>query len=319
MIGSLTRLAGGKESVLVGPETADDAGVFRLGNQALAATADFITPVCDDPVRFGRVAAANSISDIYAMGGTPLFALNLCCFPKANVPDGTLTQILEGAASTLGECGAALIGGHSVCDDELKFGLAVVGRVSPDRILTNAGAQAGDALVLTKPLGTGVFINAFKQGKIDADALETALCEMERLNAVAAEQALAHDAHGATDITGFGLGGHAMEVAQASGVRLRLVYEALPVHSGFFELVKSGVTTGSTRANRANVEAHLTDSVGLDAVRAELLHDPQTSGGLLVSLPASQAEPMAAALCASGHTARVMGDVLDGPVGIEIV
>ena len=319
MIGNLTRLAGGQENVLVGPETADDAGVYRLDGHGLVSTADFITPVCDEPARFGRVAVANSLSDVYAMGGRPLFALNLCCFPRKNVPEGVFKSILEGAASTLGECGAALIGGHTVCDDELKFGLAVIGEVDLDRILKNGGARPGDRLVLTKRLGTGVLINAFKTDRIDAGELEPVLREMERLNDIAAERALVHRAHAATDITGFGLSGHALEVARASEARLRIVYDELPVHDAFYRLVEQGVTTGSTGANRAYIEPYLVDHAGLDATRAELLHDPQTSGGLLLSVPADHAVPLADELQGSGHAARIIGEVIEGPPGLEIV
>src|SRR6476619_2288132 len=185
MIAPLVRLAGGDERILAGPETGDDAGVFLLDGHALVATADFITPVCDDARRFGRVAAANALSDVYAMGGRPLFALNLCCFPK-DLPDGVAGEILRGAADALADAGAALLGGHSVADDELKFGLAAIGEADPARLLTNAGARPGDRLLLTKPLGTGVLVNAFKFDKIDEAALEPALVQMERLNDVAA-------------------------------------------------------------------------------------------------------------------------------------
>src|SRR5689334_13101009 len=208
MIGPLVRLAGRDERILVGPETADDAGVYLLGSHALVATADFITPVCDDPRRFGRVAAANSLSDVYAMGGRPLFALNLCCFPPLDDPDAQALQgILEGAAEALAEAGAVLLGGHSVRDPELKFGLAVIGEADPARLLTNAGARPGDRLLLTKPLGTGVLVNAFKVDRIDEAGLEPALREMERLNSEAGRMALLHGVHAATDITGFGLAG----------------------------------------------------------------------------------------------------------------
>src|SRR5918996_2747678 len=194
MISPLLQIAGGDERILVGPETADDAGVYRLGEHALVATADFITPVCDDPRRFGRVAAANSLSDVYAMGGRPLFALNLCCFPPLDPPDDqALGGILGGAAEALKEARAVLLGGHSVRDPELKFGLAVIGEADPNRLLTNAKARPGDRLILTKPLGTGVLVNAFKVDKIDEAALEPALREMERLNAEAGRLALAYN------------------------------------------------------------------------------------------------------------------------------
>jgi selenide,water dikinase len=305
--------------VLVGPETADDAGVFLLDGHALVATADFITPVCDDPRRFGRVAAANSLSDVYAMGGRPLFALNLCCFPEDGVPDGVLAAILEGAAAALGEAGAALLGGHSVRDPELKFGLAVVGEASPDRLLANSGARAGDRLVLTKPLGTGVLINAFKAGKLDEAGLEPALREMERLNAAASRLALAHGATAATDVTGFGLVGHALGMARASRVGLRVAFGRLPVHEGFYRLAASGVSTGCTGANQENAGAAFADRAGLDAVRRELLFDPQTSGGLLLALPPAAVEPLLAALAAAGHRAAEIGEVVAGPPRFEAI
>src|SRR5262245_6387801 len=178
MIDPLVRLAGRDERILVGPETADDAGVYLLDGHALVVTADFITPVCDDPRRFGRIAAANSLSDVYAMGGRPLLALNLCCFPASGIPDGVLSEILQGAAEIMGEADVALLGGHSVRDPELKFGLAVIGEADPDRLLTNAGAREGQRLILTKPLGSGVLINAYKLGKLDDQGLEPALRQM---------------------------------------------------------------------------------------------------------------------------------------------
>jgi selenide, water dikinase len=320
MISPLVRLAGRDERILVGADTADDAGVFRFGDRALVATADFITPVCDDPRRFGRVAAANALSDVWAMGGRPLFALNLCCFPPLDPPDDqALAGILEGAAAALAEAGAALLGGHSVRDPELKFGLAVVGEADPARLLTNAGAQAGDRLLLTKPLGTGVLVNAFKVDKLDEAGLEPALREMERLNAEASRLALEHGVHAATDVTGFALAGHALGMARASGVGLRVEFERLPVHDGFFALVKKGISTGCTGANEANVAAVLTDRAGLDRVQRELLFDPQTSGGLLLAAPPESAAALLDALLATGHRAAAIGDVLPGPARLEVV
>jgi selenide,water dikinase len=320
MIAPLVRLAGRDQRILVGPETADDAGVFLLGSHALVATADFITPVCDDPRRYGRVAAANSLSDVYAMGGRPLFALNLCCFPPLDPPDDqALGGILEGAAATLAEAGAVLLGGHSVRDPEMKFGLSVVGEADKDRLLTNAGARAGDRLILTKPLGTGVLINAFKADKIDEAGLEPALREMERLNAEASRLALEHGVRGATDVTGFGLTGHALGMARASEVGIRLVFEKLPVHEGFYRLVERGISTGCTDDNEANVKPVFTDYAGLDRVRREILFDPQTSGGLLLATPPDQAARLLDALLAGGHRAAEIGEVLAGPVRIEVV
>lgn len=319
MIAPLVRLAGRDERILVGPETADDAGVYRLGSHALVATTDFITPVCDDPRRFGRVAACNSLSDVYAMGGRPLFALNLCCFPSSDVPEGVLGAILEGAAKALADAGAVLLGGHSVRDEELKFGLAVVGEADPDRLLTNAGAREGDRLLLTKPLGTGVLINAFKFDKLDEAGLEPALREMERLNSDASRLALEHGANAATDITGFGLAGHAFGMAKASGVGMRIAFASLPMHDDFYRLARAGVSTGCTKLNEANVAAVFTDRAGLDKVQREVLFDPQTSGGLLLSVPPDRAAPLLDALLASGHRAAEIGEVVAGPARIEIV
>jgi len=319
MIAPLTRLAGGDERILVGPETGDDAGVYLLGEHALVATADFITPVCDDARRFGRIAAANSLSDVYAMGGRPLFALNLCCFPATGVPDGVLGEILEGAAEALREAGAVLLGGHSVRDAELKFGLSVIGEADRGRLFTNAGARPGQRLLLTKPLGTGILINAFKFDKLDEAGLEPALREMERLNAAASHLAVDHGVTGATDITGFGLSGHALGMARASGAGIRISFERLRVYEGFYRLVKAGVTTGCTDANEANAGASFTDHAGLDKVQREVLFDPQTSGGLLLATPPENAAALLAALLAAGHQAADIGEVLAGPPRFEVV
>ena len=304
--------------MLVGPETADDAGVYLHDGHALVATADFITPVCDDPRAFGRIAAANALSDVYAMGGKPLFALNLCCFP-ADLPEGVAAAILGGAVDALGEAGAALLGGHSIVDAELKFGLSVVGEADPQRLLANSNAAPGERLLLTKPLGTGVLINAFKFDRLDEAGLAPALAQMARLNAEAARLALAHGVRAATDVTGFGLAGHAWNVARGSGVGLRFEHAALPVYDAFPRLVRAGVTTGCTDANERNVAPVLTESRKLDEAQRAVLFDPQTSGGLLLSAPAEQAEALLAALLACGHQAAIVGEVLPGPARLEIV
>jgi selenide,water dikinase len=312
MVAPLVELAGADERILVGPETGDDAGVFRFEGTSLIATVDFITPVCDDPVRFGRVAAANSISDVWAMGGRPLFALNLCCFPK-KIPHDAVSGILEGGARALRESETALLGGHTVEDDELKFGLAVVGQADPDRLMTNAAARPGQRLILTKPVGTGVMINAFKLDKLDAAGLEPALVEMERLNAPASRLAVDHGVRGATDITGFGLAGHALNVARSSDVGIRIDFDRIPTYEAFARLVAGGMSTGSTKANGHNVEGHFEDRKGLDRVQRELMFDPQTSGGLLLAVPPDKAEPLLRALLDSGHRAAEIGEVVDGP------
>jgi selenide,water dikinase len=310
--------AGGEGTgVLVGPESGDDAGVFRLDGHALVATVDFIPPVGDDPRRFGRIAAANAMSDVWAMGGEPMFALNVCAFP-ADLPEEVPGEILAGGLEALRAAGCALLGGHSVRDRELKYGLAVVGRAEPDRLLTNRGAHAGDRLVLTKPLGTGVLINAFKLDRLDAAGLEPALAEMERLNRDAARLALENGARAATDVTGFGLAGHAWNLARESRLRLELRFDALPVHAGFFELVRAGVSTGCTPRNSSHAAPHVELRHPLAGEQAELLYDPQTSGGLLVAVPPERAAAYLAALLATGHRAAEVGTALDGSPGLTL-
>jgi selenide,water dikinase len=316
---ALAGAGGAQGRVLLGPDGADDAGVYQLGDHALVATVDFIMPVCDDPRRFGRVAAANSLSDVWAMGGAPLFALNLCCFPADDVPTEVLAAILGGGAQALRDGGAALLGGHSVRDPELKYGLAVVGLADPTRLMTLAGARPGETLILTKPIGTGVLVNAFKAGKLDESGLEPALVEMERLNQRASELALAHEVRAATDVTGFGLLGHALGIARASQVRLRIDAAAIPIHDGFAGLVERGVTTGCTQANRDHVRGFVTIAGRCDRITEEALHDPQTSGGLLVSVAPQRAGGLLAALLESGHRAAIVGEVLAGPPHLEVV
>lgn len=304
---------------MIGPETADDAGVYLLGGRALIATADFITPVCDDPWRYGRVAAANSLSDVYAMGGEVLFALNLCCFPTDGVPDGVLAKILGGASDALAEAGGALLGGHTVRDSELKFGLSVIGEGKPDRLFANSRAQEGDELVLTKPLGTGVYINAFKLGKLDEAGLEPAVAQMERLNRQACRLGLEHGVHAATDITGFGLAGHGLAIARASGVGLEIDFEALPVHERFYELVKRGISTGSSRSNERDAGGACQEKRRLRSEQRAVLFDPQTSGGLLLCVPPERRSSLLEALVESGHRAARIGRVVPPPARIEVV
>jgi selenide,water dikinase len=273
--------------------------------------------VCDVRRRFGRGGPANSLSDVFAMGGRPLFALNLCCFPKA-VPQELLTGILRGASEALAETGAALLGGHTVQDKELKFGLAVVGVADPERLLTLAKARPGDRLLLTKPVGTGVIINGFKADKLDEQALEPALVEMERLNDEASRLALKHGVHACTDVTGFGLVGHALNMARESGATLTLEFDKIPAHEAFYRGVAEGVSTGSTKPNRRNVEDRLEIRRELSAAQSELLVDPQTSGGLLLSVPTERAPGLLEALLQSGHRAAEIGCVAAGPVRIVV-
>jgi selenide,water dikinase len=292
--------------------------VFLNEGTALVATADLITPVCDDPRRFGRVAAANSCSDIYAMGGRPLFALNLCCFPES-VPHEALAEILQGGADVLQEAGAALLGGHTLQDDDLKYGMAVVGQADPARLLTNAGARPDDRLLLTKPLGTGVLIGAFRRDLLDAAGLEPALVEMERLNATAARLALEHEAHAGTDVTGFGLAGHALNLARASGVGVEIELGRLPVHERFHELAARGVCTAATAANRRDVEPVFENRAGLADGSLEVLFDPQTSGGLLLAVAPRRAPALLDALRATGHRAADIGRIVAGRSHLAVV
>lgn len=306
------------EAVLVGPETADDAGVYRFGDQAVVATADFITPMCDDARRFGRVAAANALSDVYAMGGTVLFALNLCCFPEDAAPEGTLTEILQGGLEKTREAGGSLLGGHSVRDAELKYGLAVVGRADPERLLTNAAARPGQRLVLTKPLGTGAIINGFRGGQLDSAGLEPALSGMERLNDVAARLALEHGVTGCTDVTGYGLAGHALEMGRASSVTLTLQVDALPVYDGFQRMCDLGVSTRGASENEDAAADSVETRRELAPQERQLLFDPQTSGGLLLSIAEANADRLMADLLASGHEAASIGTVSEGPAVIVV-
>ena len=301
-------------NLLVGLDTSDDAGVYRVREDlALVQTVDIITPVCDDPVLFGRVAAANALSDVYAMGGRPLTALNICCFPAEGVPEGVLADILRGARDTLAASGTALLGGHTVRDNELKYGLAITGTIHPRRILANAGARPGDALVLTKPLGTGVTVNAARKEKIAPERFAPILEQMATLNDTASELALSHGAHAATDITGFGMAGHTLEVARASGVRIRLSAGALPLYDGALELVAAGVSTAMTPQNRKLAQTDTQVAADVPPDLEALLYDPQTSGGLLIALPAGKADALVDALRARGVPRAVrVGEVLAG-------
>jgi len=304
--------------VLVGPESGDDAGVFLLGGQGLAATVDFIPPVCDEPERYGRIAVTNALSDLWAMGAEPLFALNLCGFPDS-LPEGVGAEILAGGARALDEAGAALLGGHSVRDKETKYGIAAVGLVDPRGILALDGARPGQTLVLTKPLGTGVMINAFKFDRLDAAGFEPALVEMERPNREAGRLARELGAGAATDVTGFGLVGHALNLARRSAVTLEIRAATLPRHSAFAALVEGGVSTGCTPKNRSYAEPHLELPGGLSPVELELLFDPQTSGGLLVALSENAAASYLARLRERGHHAAEIGRVVEGPPIVRIV
>lgn len=298
--------------VIVGVDTSDDAGVFALEgtNKALIQTADFITPVCDDPYWYGRVAAANSLSDIYAMGGTPLTALNLCCFPQQGITKHELSEILRGGLDTIVEAGAALVGGHTVKDVELKYGLSVTGIADRDRITPNSGAKPGDKLILTKPVGTGVIISGYKSGKLGTDTLMGAVRKMATLSKTASEVMVQFGCKGATDITGFGLGGHAWEIAVASRAKLVFYADRVPFYQEALDMVRENIRTGVTKANGKSLEGKIFYDEVVPPEIHVLFYDPQTSGGLLIAVAENTTEAMLAVLKHSGvDDAAVVGHV----------
>ena len=271
--------------VLVGRETFDDAGVFVLRDDlALVQTVDFFAPIVDDPYTFGQIAAANALSDVYAMGGEPLTALAIVGFPAGKLPPSVLSEILRGGQDKVREAGAVLIGGHSIIDEELKFGLSVTGQAHPARLLTNATARPGDRLVLTKPLGTGLLATAAKADRLSAEAQLALHDSMRALNGVASRAALSHGVTCATDVTGFGLLGHALNIARGSGTTLRIDGRTLPELPGARELWRAGTRTGGAERNETYLAPHV-DSSSADPADLALALDPQTSGGLLLAVP----------------------------------
>ena len=291
--------------VLVGRETFDDAGVFLLRDDlALVQTVDFFAPIVDDPYDFGQIAAANALSDVFAMGGEPLTALAIVGFPVGALPMSVLTSILKGAQDKVREAGAALVGGHSIIDEELKFGLSITGQADPRRLLTNAAAHAGDMLILTKPLGTGLLATAAKQGRAGTARDEALYASMRALNADASRAALAAGVRCATDVTGFGLLGHASHIARASGLTLRVHGGALPELPDARALWRDGVRTGGAERNESFV-APLADWSAADPSDVALALDPQTSGGLLLAVPPEQV---------AGYLSAVAGSVVIGAV-----
>jgi selenide,water dikinase len=275
---------------------------------------DFITPPVDDPYWFGQIAAANALSDVYAMGGRPLTALNLVMFPTKKLDPSLLREILRGGCDKVSESGASIAGGHSVDDNEPKYGLAVTGVVHPERILTNCGAKEGDALVLTKPLGTGVLFNACRSKKLPWPDLERILPEVASLNKKAIEIALKFDIRACTDITGFGIIGHCLEMAKGSGVQINLFYDKLLFYPNALHMYQKGETTGSNQANRKLSEGFFEKKRKLCREEEELLFDPQTSGGLLLSIPSDKADQLTTELRKAGiETAVRVGEVVANP------
>lgn len=294
------------ENVLVGFDTADDAGVYQLTAElALVQTVDFFTPIVDDPFTFGAIAAANALSDVYAMGGRPISALSILAYPAdGNLED--LEQILKGGAEKMREADCAILGGHSVADDEIKFGYAVTGTVHPARVKANAGARAGDALLFTKRLGTGVISTALKRGLASDGDVQESIASMLTLNRKTCEAMLAYDVHGCTDVTGFGLMGHARAMAMASGVTLEIEVDRLRFLPGALEYARLGALPGGLKNNREYASGAVENTRQLPPENEDLLYDPQTSGGLLITLPQADAAALASAFPDAYAVGRVL-------------
>ncbi|WP_425479160.1 selenide, water dikinase SelD [Dehalogenimonas alkenigignens] len=307
--------------VLVGLESPDDAGVYRLTPDiAIVQTIDVITPVVDDPFAFGQVAAANSLSDVYAMGGRPVTAMSFVGFPTGKIEIETLRLILEGAVSKLDEAGCALVGGHSVKDDEIKFGLSVTGVIDPKRVLTKGGAKPGDKLILTKPLGTGILLTALKGGRLDEAATTAVIAQMSTLNKAAAEAVNELGANAATDITGFGLLGHAAEMVTQGGIGYKMNWKAIPLMPGVEGWAKAGLVPGGAYSNREYRQGLLDIQFPAEEWMLDVLFDPQTSGGLLIAAPAGIADEMVNNIKARGFpAAAIIGEVVAEPKGRIIV
>lgn len=298
-------------NLLVGIETSDDAGVYKISvEQAVVSTLDFFPPIVDDPFTFGRIAAANALSDVYAMGGSPRLAMNIVCWPK-ELPLEVLHEIMRGSLDKLNEAGALLVGGHTVEDTTIKYGLSVTGFVHPCRIITNAGARPGDALILTKPLGTGVIASALKAGRIDLNDAEAAIRSMEALNKAASEAMIEAKANACTDVTGFGLIGHSMEIAKASGVSLIIRASHVPLFPGALELTRNNANRPRTIAsNMEFLRPEVSFASAIDEAAQIIFHDPQTSGGLLISVCEDRCAMLMALLGSRGVDAAIIGSVV---------
>jgi selenide,water dikinase len=306
--------------LLVGTETSDDAAVWRLNDQqALVATTDFFMPVVDDPFDFGRIAATNALSDVYAMGAKPIFALALVGMPIGKLPPETIRRILDGGAAVCAEAGVPIAGGHSIDSVEPIYGLVALGLVHPDKLLKNSTAQAGDALILTKALGVGVLSAALKQEKLDAAGYDALIGSTTRLNTLGAELPDAPGVHAVTDVTGFGLLGHALEICRGSGLKAEIEASAPALLPGVADLVRSGVRTGASGRNWASYGASVELPAGLDDWRKDLLCDPQTSGGLLIAVDPARADEVLALAHARGfEAARRVGRMAAGAPEIVV-
>jgi len=290
--------------MLVGTETSDDAGVFRLRpDLAIVNTVDFFTPIVDDPYVFGQIAATNSLSDVYAMGGEPKTAMNIVCFPKGKMEMEVLGEILKGGADKVKESGAVIIGGHSIIDEEIKYGMAITGVIHPDKIFRNVGVQEGDALILTKPLGTGIITTALKKGKASKESVDEAVAFMTTLNAAASAVMCKYPVHACSDVTGFGILGHALGIASGSGVTLVIESQKLPIMHRAPRLAEKGYITGGCKRNRDYLKDKITVEKSLPEGIVEVAFDPQTSGGLLIAVAKRLAAKLIEDLQAAGVTA----------------
>ncbi|REE94590.1 selenophosphate synthase [Paenibacillus taihuensis] len=299
-------------NLLVGLDTSDDAGVYKLTDElALVQTLDFFTPIVDNPYDFGQIAAANAISDIYAMGGKPLTVLNIVAFPISTLDKRVLSEILRGAADKVAEAGATLVGGHSIDDKEPKFGLAVTGLVHPDKVRANAGAKPGDRLILTKPIGVGILTTSIKKDQLSPEETTRLTKVMATLNKTAAETMEPFDVHGCTDVTGFGLVGHALEMAKGSKVSVHIQKQNVPLLPRVRELAEQGFVPGGTKNNFAHVENDVTFADDIDQIDRYILCDAVTSGGLLIAVASEQAETLLEALKVKGVEASLIGEVTD--------
>jgi selenide,water dikinase len=303
--------------VLVGLDTSDDAGVYQLNDEmALVQTVDFFTPIVDDPFTFGQIAVVNALSDVYAMGGIPLTGMNLVAFPIKTLSPSILKEILLGGLSKMKEAGVALVGGHSIEDPEIKYGLAVTGLIHPKRILTNAKAKVGDKLVLTKALGTGIIATALKGQMASEEAVQKIVKSMVTLNRMASELMKEYGAHACTDITGFGFIGHTLEMATESQVGMVIQSKSIPIFPEAMEYAKLGLVPGGAYSNRQFFSCKVEVQSDIQNLFIDILYDPQTSGGLLISLPSSEAEKLVTTLKKEGLVySSIIGEVVEEPCG----
>ncbi len=303
-------------NLIVGLETGDDAGVYKINDTtALVQTVDFFTPIVDDPYDFGQIAAANAISDVYAMGGIPITALNIVAFPIANLDKSILIDILRGASDKLQEAGVTLVGGHSIDDQEPKFGLAVTGTVAPDKVKTNAGAQPGDQLILTKPIGVGIYTTSLKRNLLDETEIANVTKVMATLNKTASEIMQSYSVHACTDVTGFGLLGHATEMAQESKQEIMLHYNDIPILPRVRKLAEAGAVPGGTKNNLNHVKDSVTFSDQFNQIDQWILADAVTSGGLLMAVPENESRALLDELHQQNVDAARIGEVITGNAG----